>query len=104
MNYVQDSWLDSLVKHSIFELTQQEKQSLTYLKKSQTRQQSVIDFILQHHNRIIAQRENDLFVAIGSQIRVINLTEFKDAWMEAKEEQSESSDNWIHSVHYKVNI
>ncbi|GAA5817570.1 hypothetical protein MFLAVUS_011118 [Mucor flavus] len=106
MNYVQDSWLDSLVKHSIFDLTQQEKQSLTYLKESQTRQQPVIDFILQHHNRIIAQRENDLFVAIGSQIRVINLTEFKDAWMEASreanEEQLELSDNWIHSVPYKV--
>lgn len=108
MNYTEDTWLDSLVKHSIFELNQQEKTTIQSLESNQTRQQPVADFILQHHNRVIALRDNDLFVAVGKQIRVLNLTELKDAWVEASQEAHDQntavSENWIHSVPYKVRI
>lgn len=108
MSYIQDSWLDSLVKHPIFELNQQEKACTTYLKEGQTRQNPEVDFLLQHHNRVMAIRENDLFVAVGDQIRVLNLTEMKDTWMnasrDATERQIELTDSWIHSVPYKVKM
>lgn len=65
-----------------------------------------MDFVLQHHNRVIACRDNDLFVAVRSQIRVLNLTELKDAWLQASKEANENqavkSDNWIHTVPYKI--
>ncbi|KAG2207189.1 hypothetical protein INT47_012242 [Mucor saturninus] len=106
MSYSQDTWLDSLIKHSIFELNQQEKLVVQSLEINQTRQQPVTDFILQHHNRVIALRDNDLFVAVGKQIRVLNLTEFKDTWVEVSQEVQDQgialSENWIHSVPYKV--
>jgi nucleoporin NUP82 len=108
MSYIQDSWLDSLVKHSIFELNQQDKAYVQSLEINQTRQQPLADFILQHHNRVIALRDNDLFVAVGKQIRVLNLTELKDAWVEATQEAHDQeialSENWIHSVPYKVKM
>lgn len=108
MSYSEDTWLDSLVKHSIFELNQQEKLAVQSLEINQTRQQPVTDFILQHHNRVISLRDNDLFVAVGKQIRVLNLTEFKDTWVEASQEAQDQdialSENWIHSVPYKVRI
>ncbi|KAI9338861.1 hypothetical protein BD770DRAFT_331269 [Pilaira anomala] len=54
----------------------------------------------------MAIRENDLFVAVGDQIRVLNLTEMKDTWMNASRDATERyvelTDSWIHSVPYKV--
>lgn len=111
MSFTEENWLDSLVKHSIFDLSEEEKATVSHLTHQQTRQQqqegSVVDFALQHHNRVITCRDNDLFVAVGSQIRVLNLTELKDAWLQASKEandkQAVKSDNWIHTVPYKVN-
>lgn len=110
MSFTEENWLDSLVKHSIFELSEEEKATVSHLTHQQTRQQqdnnNVVDFVLQHHNRVIACRDNDLFVAVRSQIRVLNLTELKDAWLQASKEANENqavkSDNWIHTVPYKV--
>jgi nucleoporin NUP82 len=108
MSYLDDSWLDSLINHSIFELTEEQKRNIESIKANQTRQQrtNIGDFVLQHHNRVIALRDNDLFVTVGTQIRVLNLTEFKDSWIEASQQANEQGDsiseNWIHSVPYKV--
>jgi hypothetical protein len=111
MSNLDDSWLYSLVKHAIFDLNDEEKKRVESIKVKQTRQQqeqsnNIGDFVLQHHNRVIALRDNDLFVAVGCQIRVLNLTEFKDSWIEASQEANvkgvDISENWIHSVPYKV--
>lgn len=107
MSNFYDSWLDCLVKHSIFELDDTEKQSSQIIKSKQTRQDNnVTNFILQHHSRVITIRDNDLFVAIGSQIRVLNLSNFKDTWLktsqEATDKEIELPENWILSVPFKV--
>ncbi|KAI9244347.1 hypothetical protein BY458DRAFT_447831 [Sporodiniella umbellata] len=50
-------------------------------------------------------RGHDLFVAAGSTIRVLNLTEFKNAWItaakEAFEKKEELSNNWFHLIPFK---
>lgn len=109
MTFTEENWLDSLVKHSIFDLSEEEKVSVDHLTHQQTRQQhdnNIVDYVLQHHNRVITCRDNDLFVGVGCQIRVLNLTELKDAWLEASKQvnqtQAVKSDNWIHTVPYKV--
>jgi hypothetical protein len=102
MSNSSDIWLEYLVKHPIFELTNSEKQRTQFIKQKQTRQTSnVIDFVLQHHVRVMTKRDNDLIVAVGSQIRVLNLIAFKDAWMRASQEPA-MNQNWIHLVPYKV--
>ncbi|EIE79701.1 hypothetical protein RO3G_04406 [Rhizopus delemar RA 99-880] len=51
-------------------------------------------------------RGHDLFVAVGSTIRVLNLTEFKDAWTivakEAFEKNVEVSNSWFTLIPYKL--
>ncbi|GAN03513.1 conserved hypothetical protein [Mucor ambiguus] len=107
MEPIHDSWLDYLVKHPIFELDDAEKHCSQTIKSKQTRQDNnVVNFILQHHARIMAVRDNDLFVAIASQIRVLNLSNFKDNWLKAAQEASNKeeplSDNWMLSTPYKI--
>lgn len=107
METICDNWLDYLVKHSIFELDDAEKRSSQTIQSKQTRQDSnVVNFILQHHSRVIAVRDNDLFVAIASQIRVLNLSNFKDNWLkaakEANDKEEELPDSWMLAVPYKV--
>lgn len=102
MSNSSDIWLEYLVKHPIFELTNSEKQQVQSIKKNQTRQgNSVADFVLQHHVRVLTKRDNDLFVAVGSQIRVLNLIAFKDAWLSASQ-QPVMDENWVRLVPYKV--
>ncbi|KAI9480466.1 MAG: nuclear pore component-domain-containing protein [Benjaminiella poitrasii] len=107
MSSLNDSWLDFLVKHSIFELNDSELKHSERIKSKQTRQDNtIVNFVLQHHCRVLSIRDNDLFVAVGSQIRVLNLTNFKDTWMnfsqEADKKGVELSESWIHTVHYKI--
>lgn len=107
METICDNWLDYLVKHSIFELDDAEKRCSQTIQSKQTRQDSnVVNFILQHHSRVIAVRDNDLFVAIASQIRVLNLSNFKDNWLkaakEANDKEEELPDSWMLAVPYKV--
>ncbi|KAI8980930.1 hypothetical protein BDB01DRAFT_724658 [Pilobolus umbonatus] len=103
----QDSWLYCLAQHPIFELTDTEKEYASYIKTKQTTdKKDITSFLLQHHNRVIAVRDNDLFVAIRQQIRVLNMTAFKDSWLkvskEATQYQTTLSSDWIHTVSYRV--
>ncbi|KAI8647071.1 hypothetical protein BD408DRAFT_479486 [Parasitella parasitica] len=107
MEDINDYWLDCLAKHSIFELDAAEQQISQAIKSKQTRQDnSIVNFLLQHHTRVITIRDNDLFVAIGSQIRVLNLANFKDNWLKAHKEANAGStdlqDSWILSTPYKI--
>lgn len=87
-----DNWLDSLVKHPIFETDQKQRVDIA------EHTNNVEQFILQHHICILTMRDNDLFVAVGSKIRVLNLTEFK----EAHNKSSDDDYSALSSVHYKV--
>lgn len=107
MAILNDSWLDQLMKHPIFELNEVDKQHVESIKIKQiTDKNDVTDFILQHHTRLLTMRGHDLFVAVGSTIRVLNLTEFKDAWTivakEAFEKNVEVSNSWFTLIPYKV--
>lgn len=97
LNKKMDSnWLESLVKHPIFELNDQEKLDVKKADFNKTRiDNSTVDFLLQHHNHVLALRDNDLFVAVGSTIRVLNLTAFKDSSLKADKKL-------LASTHYKV--
>ncbi|CEI94981.1 hypothetical protein RMCBS344292_09182 [Rhizopus microsporus] len=102
-----DNWLDHLVKHPIFQLEEKDTQRVEYNKmKHNTTNNDVTGFILQHHTRVMTMRDNDLFVAVGSHIRVLNLVEFKDAWIAATkkaiESNAELSSNWFSSVPFKL--
>ncbi|KAG1450550.1 hypothetical protein G6F56_008317 [Rhizopus delemar] len=87
-----DNWLDSLVKHPIFETDQKQRVDIA------EHTNNVEQFILQHHICILTMRDNDLFVAVGSKIRVLNLTEFK----EAHNKSSDDDYSALSSVHYKL--
>lgn len=107
METTYDSWLEYLVKHPIFDLDDAEKRCSQTMQSKQTRQDShVVNYLLQHHARVMAVRDNDLFVAIASHIRVLNLSYFKDNWLKAAKEanakQEPLSDSWMLSTPYKV--
>ncbi|CEP12760.1 hypothetical protein [Parasitella parasitica] len=100
-------WLDCLAKHSIFGLDGTEKQFPQIIKSKQTRQDNnVVNFLLQHHTRVLTIRDSDLFVAVGSQIRVLNLANFKDNWIKAHREattkHTDVHDSWMLSTPYKI--
>ncbi|KAF1800095.1 hypothetical protein FB192DRAFT_1390036 [Mucor lusitanicus] len=107
METTYDSWLEYLVKHPIFDLDDAEKRCSQTMQSKQTRQDShVVNYLLQHHARVMAVRDNDLFVAIASHIRVLNLSYFKDNWLKAAKEanakQEPLSDSWMLSTPYKI--
>lgn len=98
-----DSWLDCLVKHPIFEISELDKQRVESSKtKQNVISNNITDFVLQRHICVLTMRDNDLFVAVGSTIRVLNLTEFKDAWTTASKNNIQLSNNWVSSIPYKV--
>jgi hypothetical protein len=101
MSASNDIWLEYLVKHPIFKLTDSEKQYTQRIQQKQTRQDcNEVDFLLQHHTRVMTKRDNDLIVAVGSEIRILNLVSFKDAWLRAS--QQDTHEEWIYQVHHKV--
>ncbi|KAI8975092.1 hypothetical protein BDF20DRAFT_876853 [Mycotypha africana] len=105
MNHSNTNWLDSLAKHSIFEVKDAYRDFAEKLKAKQTSaDNSSPNCNLARHTRVIALRDNDLFVAVGSTIRVIYLTAFKDAWLKASKENESNNQNdaWINSIPYKI--
>ncbi|RCI05659.1 hypothetical protein CU098_011899 [Rhizopus stolonifer] len=102
-----ESWLDQLVKHPIFEISETDRQHVENIKTKQcATTNTTTDFILQHHTCLMTIRGHDLFVAIGSTIRVLNLTEFKDAWIktakEAYEKNTQVSSHWFALIPFKL--
>ncbi|KAI9250051.1 nucleoporin Nup88 [Sporodiniella umbellata] len=81
MTSTTDNWLECLIKHPIFKVD--EKQCAAPQKTDN----SVGQFILQHHKCTMTLRDNDLFVAVGSKIRVLNLTDFKETHAKENDQQ-----------------
>lgn len=101
MNVLNDNWLDGLLKHPIFEVNTELLELTRKIIATQTRQYADNeDFSLQHHGQLITLRDNDLFVAVGSEVRVLNLTACKNNWMK---QTQETGYNWIKSTPYFVN-
>jgi len=91
------SWLDALKQHSIFALSEKEHEDWRYW---QTSSNDVDDF----SNKLpatMAIRDGDLFVAVGSTIRALNLNQFKNLWVKSVQEGGRFAD-WIHQFPYKV--
>jgi hypothetical protein len=88
------SWLDALKQHSIFSLSEKEHEDWRYWENSGD------DF----SNKLPATmviRDGDLFVAVGSTIRALNLNQFKNLWVKSIQEGGRFAD-WIHQFPYKV--
>ncbi|KAI9307823.1 hypothetical protein BJ944DRAFT_247092 [Cunninghamella echinulata] len=101
-NIYDSDWLDQLSHHELFDLSISESKRLTDLRLGS--QQQTFNFSknsvnntsnLNRRTHLLALRDSDLFVAVGSQIRVLNLTEFKDAWTEANDEAFENDINEV---------
>ncbi|CAO3657884.1 unnamed protein product [Umbelopsis ramanniana] len=89
------SWLDALKQHSIFSLSEKEHDNWRYWESS-----GDDDF----SNKLPATmviRDGDLFVAVGSTIRALNLNQFKNLWVKSIQEGGRFAD-WIHQFPYKV--
>ncbi|KAI8078740.1 uncharacterized protein BX664DRAFT_389129 [Halteromyces radiatus] len=101
---LKDNWLDQLSNHGIFQLSVAEGKRLRDLRNA-AQQRPGNNFTIgfgstqQRCTRLLALRGNDLFLAVGSCIRVLNLTEFKNAWIDTTEQLIESDLNDIQVSH-----
>jgi hypothetical protein len=90
------SWLDALKQHSIFSLSEHEYDNWRYWENSD-------DDFLNKLPATMAIRDGDLFVAVGSTIRALNLNQFKNLWVKSIQEGGRFAD-WIHQFPYKVGV
>lgn len=100
MNVLNDNWLDGFVKHPIFQVNRDSQELIHKISAKKTRSTDPTgDFSLQQHSRLITLRDTDLFVAVGSEIRVLNLTTCKNNWIK---EAQQIGNSWIDSTPYFV--
>ncbi|ORZ20684.1 hypothetical protein BCR42DRAFT_409282 [Absidia repens] len=114
---IKDNWIDQLSHHAIFDLSVTEGKSLRDLRTGKQQQQqqqqpsfngfnqfktttatatTATDSDASHRRtQQLALRGNDLFLAVGSHIRVLNLVDFKDAWIGATEQLNQGNFNDI---------
>lgn len=90
---IKDNWVDQLATHGIFDLSVTEGKRLRDIRSGKKQQSlftgntnllttpSATTPRTSRRTQLLALRENDLFLAVGSTIRVLNLAEFKDAWV-----------------------
>lgn len=91
------SWLDALKQHSIFSLSEKEHEDWRYWETSSNN----LDEFSNKLPATMAIRDGDLFVAVGSTIRALNLNQFKNLWVKSVQEGGRFAD-WIHQFPYKV--
>ncbi|KAF7720796.1 hypothetical protein EC973_006072 [Apophysomyces ossiformis] len=88
-----ENWLDYLADHPLFQSTEASKTSQP----------------AEERTRVLALRDHDLLVAVGSHIRTINLNDVKDAWLKAaneklkgKADQQNVDKSWLYDIPYKA--
>lgn len=102
-----NDWLECIGRHRTLEVTAHE---LAATRQRFDRAQCLHDdFGRQRHTRLIALRGNDLLVAVGAHIRVLDLDAAKDCWIQIAPElldagKSASDSNWLLDVPYKVKL
>ncbi|KAI7879763.1 hypothetical protein K492DRAFT_208027 [Lichtheimia hyalospora FSU 10163] len=100
-----NDWLHYLGNHRIFDVTHADLQSTQQLLKGTDPYDT---FACQYQTRVMLLRGSDLIVAVGSEIRMLNISNVKDAWInvaptfidtgkDAQEDQS-----WLLQVPYKT--
>lgn len=128
------SWLDLLSKHPIFTLDDQEysvwersrattNNTASTFKDSYSATTTFLDtprFEITRENgpskpyvgkqACMVVRDGDLFVAIQDKLRVLNLNDYKNAWVRAIQtghlqgEEDDKDVSWMDEVKYKVNL
>ncbi|KAM3586599.1 hypothetical protein VKS41_001666 [Umbelopsis sp. WA50703] len=91
------TWLDALKQHSIFSLSDSELDEWRHWQNSSLEHVETTNKL----PAAMAIRDGDLFVAVGSTIRALNLNQFKNLWVKTIQEGSRFAD-WIHQFPYKV--
>lgn len=102
-----NDWLHYLGNHRIFDVSHADLQTTQQLLNGSDPYDS---FARQYQTRVMLLRGSDLIVAVGSEIRMLNISNVKDAWInvaptfidtgkDAQEDQS-----WLLQVPYKVKI
>ncbi|KAG2224544.1 hypothetical protein INT45_004389 [Circinella minor] len=97
-----NDWLEYLGKHRIFELkpTESQQVALTFDRDNQ-----FDSFAQQYDTRIIVLRGNDLIVAVGSQLRILDLNAVKDAWINIAPQfidAGKTNSDWLLDIPYKT--
>src|ERR1700709_952047 len=91
------SWLDALKQHSIFALSDKEREEWQQWENASVGMGEFNNVL----PATMAIRDGDLFVAVGSTIRALNLNQFKNLWVKSVQEGGRFAD-WIHQFPYKV--
>lgn len=100
-----NDWLHYLGNHRIFDVSHADLQTTQQLFNGVDPYDT---FARQYQTRVMLLRGSDLIVAVGSEIRMLNISNVKDAWInvaptfidtgkDAQEDQS-----WLLQVPYKV--
>ncbi|KAG0171462.1 hypothetical protein DFQ28_005138 [Apophysomyces sp. BC1034] len=100
-----ENWLDYLPEHPVFASTGAFKTSTQGYKPTFGAPPTEDA----HRTRVIAVREHDLLIAVGSQIRIINLNDVKDTWISTAKEAIKSDNqkkdcdkSWLNDIPYKI--
>lgn len=97
-----NDWLEYLGKHRIFELNPTESQQVA---RTFDRDNQFDSFAQQYDTRVIVLRGNDLIVAVGSQLRILDLNAVKDAWINIAPQfidAGQTNSDWLLDIPYKV--
>ncbi|KAI9498516.1 hypothetical protein BDB00DRAFT_867663 [Zychaea mexicana] len=97
-----NDWLEYLGSHRIFELTAAESAQAAH---TFDRANQFDSFAQQYDTRVIVLRGNDLIVAVGSQLRLLDLNEVKDAWINIAPQfidAGKTDTKWLLEIPYKT--
>ena len=97
-----NDWLEYLGSHRIFELSSKEAQQAS---RTFDRANQYDTFAQQYETRVIVLRGNDLIIAVGSQLRLLDLNEVKDAWIDVAPQfidANQAGSDWLLDIPYKV--
>ncbi|KAI8142425.1 hypothetical protein BJV82DRAFT_539839 [Fennellomyces sp. T-0311] len=97
-----NDWLEYLANHRIFELTSKDAQQAS---RTFDRANQYDTFAQQYQTRVIVLRGSDLIVAVGSQLRLLDLNAVKDAWIEVAPQfidAGQASNDWLLDIPYKT--
>ncbi|KAI9025024.1 hypothetical protein CLU79DRAFT_745892 [Phycomyces nitens] len=92
-----DGWIERLGDHPIFDQPSQTQSKAPFQRDS--------TFLNNHQKCVAMTKTNDLIVAVDSQIRILNLNQVKQSWLEAaqaKENTPPTDKEWLWKVPYRV--
>ncbi|KAI9317468.1 hypothetical protein BX666DRAFT_1937523 [Dichotomocladium elegans] len=100
-----NDWLQYLGKHRIFSLSAGELQAIQPVFNDADSNDT---FAQQYQSRVMILRGSDLIVAAGSQIRILNLNDVKDSWIDVaprlidNHKDGLDDPSWLLDIPYKI--